>query len=49
MSLRETFFAACLFVAAILVVRGVLLVSEPIAWMVGGLLFAAWSWLVLSE
>ena len=49
MSLRETFFAACLFAAAAAGTWGVLLVSEAAAWMVGGLLFAAWSWLVFSE
>lgn len=47
--MREVIFAACLLVAAALVVTGVALLSLPIALMVGGVLFAGWTWFILSS
>ena len=47
--MREILFALSLAVASAAVIWGVLLVNEAVAWIVGGLLFAAWSWLVFSE
>lgn len=47
--MREVLFAAALLVAGAFVVVGVALYLPPVAWMVGGLLLAGWSWLILSE
>jgi hypothetical protein len=47
--MRAWILAALLALAGALVVVGVALLSEPVAWIVGGLLLAGWSWLVLAE
>lgn len=47
--MREWIFAAWLALAAIAVVVGVAGVSHDAAWIVGGVLFAAWGYLMLGE
>lgn len=49
MTLRAAVFAAVLVLSAGAVVYGVSLVSIPAAWVMGGTLSVALSWLVLSE
>lgn len=49
MSIREVVFAALLFAAAGSVSYGVSLVSRPAAFIVGGVLCAALSWLCLAD
>lgn len=48
--MRRTLALACLLAAsAVAVVAGVALLSVPAAWIVGGVLLAAWSLLVFAE
>lgn len=49
MDVREILFAICLIVAGSMIVAGVNMVSGPAAFVLGGLMFAGWSWLILSE
>jgi hypothetical protein len=46
---REIIFAAVLGIACGCIVYGIALLHEPTAWIVGGILGAVWSWLVLTE
>ena len=47
--MRERILAVLLALAAGLVVVGAALASEVAGFVVGGVLLAAWSWLVLGE
>lgn len=47
--MRELLFAAALLAAASSVTVGVALLLPAAAWIVGGVLFALWSWLVLGD
>lgn len=47
--MRERILAVLLAVAGGLVVVGVALVSQAAAFVAGGVLLAAWSWLLLGE
>ena len=49
MTRREVMFAVALAVAGALVAAGVALVWIPGALMVGGVLLAVWSWLLLGD
>jgi hypothetical protein len=47
--LREVGFAAALLAAGAAATYGASLLSVPIGWVTGGVLFGMWSWLVLAE
>lgn len=49
MSVREALFALLLLAAAGLVTVGAAVVHESAGLIVGGVLLAAWSWLILAE
>lgn len=49
MSVREATFALFLGIASALVVAGVAGWSTPAALIVGGVLLAGWSWLILAD
>jgi hypothetical protein len=49
MSKREAILALLLAVAATMVVVGAAQLAEPVAWILGGLLLAVWSWLILAD
>lgn len=46
--MREVIFAAVLLLAGAMIVTGVALMSLPVALIIGGVLLAGWTWLVLS-
>lgn len=47
--MRELIFAILLALAGAAVTVGAALIVTPAGWIVGGVLLAAWSWLVLSD
>lgn len=47
--MREWVFAVLLALAGVAVVIGVAGIAASAAWIVGGVLLAAWSWLMLGE
>lgn len=49
MAAREVLFATLLLVAGALVVSGAAVVHPAAGLVVGGLLLAGWSWLILGE
>lgn len=47
--MRELIFAVTLVVSAAAITVGVALIQPEAGWVVGGVLFGMWSWLVLGE
>ena len=49
MSRREAFFAVALAAAGGFIIKGGFLISDPVGYILAGVLLAGYAWLVLGE